>query len=530
MDCKVIIASLVSFVALSGTFAAERVGDWYVNIPSSVLKSMSASERTCAERAIKQFNGASFKAASAEWARFQSEFLTTASEEASAWAQFFCALSFDKAKEKYKAVEMYSEALELFPDSSAACLCLYFRGRSYIQNGNIKKGCADYIEILDNPAMNKHPVAYAACNSLAWEFLVAGKYEQALEYWRMLKDMPASGNRAIWRAASENLNLVDGLTNPEGALAKIVSNEKRTFDERRKFLRDWRAVMWREANHPSTLAQAIFKNGKKSDDTKEARMKYKKRLTVAFSKAAEAVFKKCDGGEWELLMIQYESFLQISPSGIPKIIEKAVSLLRAEKVEDRRSSMASEFVKRLTQSRRFAEAKLIAENVSNPVKRAWLHVDIGWEMRDGKYIAENLDVLEKSPDADIVRKAKLNRAACCRHILKDYDTAIKIWNEYPDPPGTLWQIAECQRLAGRKAVAQGVLDEICGVFPSDAASAMLRKGDWYAADGDKKNAIGCYRRVLSHAEWKKTSASSQAHQRLERYGIATGGAVLNEIH
>jgi hypothetical protein len=59
---------------------------------------------------------------------------------------------------------------------------------------------------------------------------------------------------------------------------------------------------------------------------------------------------------------------------------------------------------------------------------------------------------------------------------------------------------------------------------------MLRKGDWYRDDGDVKRAIGCYRRILAHAEWKKTAAASQAHQRLEVYGIGTGGAVLNEVH
>ena len=74
------------------------------------------------------------------------------------------------------------------------------------------------------------------------------------------------------------------------------------------------------------------------------------------------------------------------------------------------------------------------------------------------------------------------------------------------------------------------MDEICGVFPNDAAQAMLTKGDWFRDAGDKKNAIGCYRRILSHAEWKKSSSASQAHQRLEAFGIATGGAVVNDVH
>ena len=141
-----------------------------------------------------------------------------------------------------------------------------------------------------------------------------------------------------------------------------------------------------------------------------------------------------------------------------------------------------------------------------------------------------MEIVEKSPDLAEVEKAKRSHARCCHEILRDYDAAIKLYESAPEPPRTLWYVAQCHRAAGRLQKAQMQLDEICGIFPDEAALAMLTKGDWYRDAGEKKQAIGCYRRILAHAEWKKSQAASQAHQRLEAFGIATGGAVVNEVH
>ena len=49
------------------------------------------------------------------------------------------------------------------------------------------------------------------------------------------------------------------------------------------------------------------------------------------------------------------------------------------------------------------------------------------------------------------------------------------------------------------------------------------------SDGEKEKAIGLYRQLLKNPKWKQSGASSQAHQALERFGIATGGAMTNEV-
>lgn len=507
--------------------AAERVGDWYVNIPSSVFAQMSSSERTCAERATSLFNQNSFKASAAEWKRFQTEFITTASEDVAAWAAFFYAFSLDKAKERFKAVEMFSEAIELYPDCFASSLALYFRGRSYIENGNSAKGIEDLVQFVSNPDSNTHPVAYAAYNTLAWDSLSKGKIEEAISYWTSVKELPMRGNPNIWRNVSWQLTLLRSLSNPVAEISAIANNTEVEFERRRVLLREWRRNMWNALTHPNTVVDAYFKKDNKKVDLKVARKEYLKKMAVAFSKIASPIYKKCDGGDWELLIDEFDTVTELMPQNTSKAIERIVKALQETKSK---SSRASSFITKLSNSGRNKEARLFLDFISEPERRAWKGVELGWKVRDGKFILENLDFLEKSADPEVVRKAKLDRARCCKEITRDYDTAIKIWNEYPNPPSTLWQIAEAQRLAGRKKIAQGVLDEICGVFPSDAPHAMLRKGDWYAADSDKKSAISCYRKILQHGDWKKSSAASQAHQRLERYGIATGGAVLNEVH
>ncbi|MBO5643354.1 MAG: hypothetical protein J6S51_05050 [Kiritimatiellae bacterium] len=525
-----IVFSLALALISFASSAAERVGDWYVNIPASVFAQMSSSERTCAERATSLFNKNSFKAAAAEWKRFQTEFITTASEDVAAWAAFFYAFSLDKAKERFKAVEMFGEAIELYPDSFASGLALYFRARSHIENGNTTKGIEDLVQFVSNPDFNTHHVAYAAYNTLAWDSLSKGKVQEAISYWTSVKELPSRGNLSIWRSATWQLTLLRCLSNPAAEISAIANNTEVDFERRRVLLREWRRNMWNALTRPNSVVEAYFKKESKKADIKVARNEYLKKMAVAFSKIASPVYKKCDGGDWELLIDDYETVAELMPKNVAKAIERIVTALQATQDKKLRSSRASSFITKLSNNGRNSEARLLLDCITEPERRAWKGAELGWKSRDGKFILENLDFLEKSADPEVVRKAKLDRARCCKELTRDYDTAIKIWNEYPNPPSTLWQIAEAQRLAGRKKIAQGVLDEICGVFPSDAAHAMLRKGDWYAADSDKKSAIACYRKILQHGDWKKSSAASQAHQRLERYGIATGGAVLNEVH
>ena len=520
----------IGVFACAAAMAAERIGDWYVNVPAEVLKKMSMSERTCAERALKQLDGGSARAAANEWKRFNTEFITTASEEALAWASFFQAYSLNKAKDSFKAIELSSETIELYPDSKASCASLFFRGAAQGANGQVQKAMADYRELVDNEQFASHPLAYTAHNRLAWNQLQAGKLKEAMQEWQVVTELKRDAHRAEWDSAKRNLSTIESLSDPAAKLTDLATrfadNPKKGVEE----IRNWRNSLWWTVWHDEKLPHTYFESHKgKAKDVRSAEIVYLVKLTKAFETQAEAVYKAA-GSEWEFLMTQFDATVALVPKSADKMINKVGGEVRKVADKQLQSDRAVAFIRKLREMKRITEAKLFLDLIQDPVKRAWTGAEIGWTARDGNYIVECLKPIEAMPDPSVADSAKRNHAKCCQELLKDYDGAIKFYEEAPQPPATLWSVADCHRAAGRKPKAQAVLDEICSMFPNDAPNAMLRKGDWYRDDGDKKNAIGCYRRILAHAEWKKAGAASQAHQRLEAFGIGTGGAVLNDVH
>ena len=527
---KRLLPLLAAMAALSAS-AAERIGDWWVAMPADVLRSMSASERTCADRALGQLDGNGAKAAADEFKRFETEFLATATEDALAWASFFRAYSLDRANDKFKAVDQYSETIELYPDSPATCAALFFRGRCQGANGQVQKGLDDYRELVGRPEFASHPLAYAAHNRLASGELKAGRLASARTEWEAVRALPRDGNRTEWDDANGNLSLLAALADPEAAMRNAAGDETVDAGKRREKLRGWRNWIWGAVWNNTPVVEAYFReNLGGAKDVRAAELAWLGRMSATFAAFAEPIYRGTPGGDWELATVELDAAAALDPKNLSPKVDRMVALLRKTDDPEVRSSRAVEFAAKLRDMGRIDEAKLLLDCIADPVRRARTAAGIGWRARDGAYVAEALAPLEALPDPEVAGKAKREHARCCQELLKDYDAAIRLYEEAPSPPATLWEVARCHRAAGRLAKAQAALDEICGVFPADAAQAMLAKGDWYRDAGDRKNAIACYRRILAHAEWKKGDAASQAHQRLEAFGIATGGAVVNEAH
>ena len=103
------------------------------------------------------------------------------------------------------------------------------------------------------------------------------------------------------------------------------------------------------------------KNLGKAKDVKEAKTEYLKRMSVAFSKVAGPVFAKCEGGSWEMLLIEYDTVAALNPKNAGKAVEKVSAAIRAEKSPERRGSKASRFIDRLVRDRKFTDAKLFLD-------------------------------------------------------------------------------------------------------------------------------------------------------------------------
>lgn len=517
-------------LATGVTLAADRYGDWYVAVPPQVYKVMSQGERTCVDRAVKLLEGNSARAAANEWKRINNEFLTTAKEDSLAWASFFEAYCLAKAKDTFKAIDLFSEVIELYPDSEAACAATFFRGAYQGANGMRTREMDDYRAIVDNPEFNQHPLVFVARNRLGADLLGRGKLEEALQEWQTVVDMKRAINPREWDDAKNNFNVLDNIQNTAGRMVASIGKEEDKPADKLRRLRDWRNWTWQTVWNPNQLVRSYFKEHKGSaKDEQGARMEFLKKMSKDYSSFAYPYYKAC-GAEWEFLLVQFDVVRNLMPKDLDKMVLKVGGEVRKAPDKAAQSARALQFIGILNGMGRANDSKLFLDLILDPVKRAWTAVDIGWRMRDSKYIVENLKTLEASPDPSVSDEAKRNHARCCEELMRDYDGAIKLYEEAPAPSGTLWAIARCHRAAGRMSKAQMQLDEICSMFPNEASNAMLTKGDWYRDAGDKKNAIGCYRRILGHNDWKRTGAASQAHQRLEAFGIATGGAVVNDIH
>lgn len=108
-----------------------------------------------------------------------------------------------------------------------------------------------------------------------------------------------------------------------------------------------------------------------------------------------------------------------------------------------------------------------------------------------------------------------------------YDEAIKAFRTANKQPDSTWEIADC--LVALKQFDQAVttVREIESVGGATASAASLKIANIYRASGDKGREVGQLRTVLKR--YPKSSESSQAHGRLESYGVAlTGGEAETE--
>ena len=135
-----------------------------------------------------------------------------------------------------------------------------------------------------------------------------------------------------------------------------------------------------------------------------------------------------------------------------------------------------------------------------------------------KALAE-VAVLEKStqhagPDLTWTKASLLQR-------LGRYEEAIKAYREANRQPDSTWQIADC--LVAMKQFPQAVstVKELEAVGGAVASAAALRAADIHRTAGDKGAEVKQLRSVLKR--YPKSGESSQAHNRLEAYGVPLVG-------
>ncbi len=183
-------------------------------------------------------------------------------------------------------------------------------------------------------------------------------------------------------------------------------------------------------------------------------------------------------------------------------------------------------VDRLRNARQFDRAMEMVARIGNQPLAMWKEIEI--LNAQGQYPAQlvKCEALEKMNDKDYSLRALRHRAWICHHAVGRYEDAIKLYAMINDPPGTLWAVSDCYERWGKRDNAVSTLTEIENFFERDAAQAALRKAEIWDRAQDKVKTVAALRAVLK--KYPKHQVSSQAHQMLERLGVATGGGVIDE--
>jgi tetratricopeptide (TPR) repeat protein len=236
------------------------------------------------------------------------------------------------------------------------------------------------------------------------------------------------------------------------------------------------------------------------------------------------------GRPWDHALTAFRLWREFKPeAGAGRIPAITALLARLELDDAGRDRHARDFALLLCDYRLFDEARALLPQVKDLAANRWLAYEIGNRANALPEAQLALEELVANPDAAVSLRAKKTLAWFHKDRTRQYDKAIALYLDISEPPGTLWSLQECYRRAGKKREAYTILTELASIFPSEAPRAVWTQGQYREQDGEKEQAIALYRRLLSQPDWKKSPESSSAHQALERLGIATGGAVINEV-
>lgn len=532
---------LAAVVAASAIFS--HAGDWTWRMPIQYYQNLDFEKRDTIDKAVAAFVKAEdaanrnmsvpdvqiplFRTAAAEWKKYTVRFdLDLEDENIKAYAIFMNAMSLKGARDRNAAMKIFEELLDFYPDEKwVAPAARFMIGECQIANGENTKAKRSYLAMVASDP--DHPLAcraYRRLGDLAWKLLNA---EEAIRNWRLAAaDTYKDSATTDWRAARDNL-----------IQACVIAGK---WDEAASFFfegidQDAHARRVRAAqDFENLVGQRRWQWGgwwydaKYLDKPAERDKAYKEidKGILAWHEKQKGTFAAA-GQEWDWLKREFNYRKAIDFNNAKKLLPDMAKCVK-DTEEKAREGRAREFANFLCDARLFAEAHEMEQHIPSPLGRLWFSYEIDSRANDWNACILTLEQIMKDPDPEVVLKGKKSLAWIYKDRLRDFEKALKIYREISTPPGTLWDIQYCLRQLGKKQEAQATLQEL-EFFPDQRAQAIWVEAEYYREDGNKDMAVARYRRLLSDPDLKKSQQSSQAHQRLEAWGIATGGAVVETI-
>ena len=518
---------------------------WSWVLPVKIYQNLDFSERAGIDRAREAYHRAEeaerrntpvnelipfYRGAAAEWKKVQLQNEMTASPALSAYLLFMQGLSLQGARDRNAAIKAYTELLDYFLDERwIATAALYHIGLAHQQNGDERQAQTTFATLVEDPEHAKHALAARALRRLGDLSWRAKKSAEAIAYWRRVLSEHYKGvARSDYNEVRDLCTQALAVTGQWHEYEELLFEGMAEDDHKKRADAVQRAADWlrNRMYHfwPGWYYDVTFPERERN----AKRQEWRKQIAEWYD-THRALFAAAER-QWDHAVLGFRIWREYNGELAAKRVPAINKLLRELKLDDAaKAKAARDFAIVLCDNKMFDEARAMLPFLKNLVDNLWLTYEI--ENRADQLPAAQLalEQLVAQPDAEVSLAGKKRLAWFHKERTRQYDKAIALYIDISQPPGTLWDLQECYRRAGKKLEAYTVLAELASIFPPEAARAVWVQGQYREQDGEKEKAIACYRRLLSQPEWKKTWESSQAHQALERLGIATGGAVVNEV-
>ncbi len=514
----------VAWALCLGLAAPAARADWNWKLTGDQIQLLTAFEEQQYKKAEKLVDSRKFDAAAAEFEKFRVRFEDS---DLIPYVLFLQAHSLHKAAKRNNAIRMYQQVIDYFGyDINAAAPAKYWQGKAHLDNGDTLKGLKVMQQMVEHPDYKYHPLAAGALRYLADNHWTKEEYEPAIRYYKQIwDDFYRENKQAVQHAENMIIGWYVWQKDYDGFEDWYVGDDVRVGKTRLQMEAAKRA--WDVAHHgfagdwggryPNTRIR------EKRDDM-EAFYKYFQRRREEFERSANI-------WDWYDRAIQFTVYRHGGPNNTyrDELIDEALAYI-AKQYDGEPEQANKKYVwlgDRLRDIKQFEKAKFCYSKLTDPNLYAWKSYEMTGRY-EGKWqdAVKFLEQIEASGNEEWVMRAQREHANVFKDRLGKYDEAIKLYRIINDPPWSIWQIVDAHLRAKQHEQAVTRLREMENFFPKEASQAAYKIAKIKEGNGDKDGAIASWRRILK--VYPGSREASRSHQDLERYGIETGGGVMDE--
>tara|TARA_B110000908_G_scaffold117283_1_gene137444 strand:- start:142 stop:1881 length:1740 start_codon:yes stop_codon:yes gene_type:complete len=551
--------------------SAMRAGDEIIYPPKEFAK-LDTFEGLNLEDADKLYKKKDYKGAYAAYKAYSFEFVKSKALPYVLLRMGRCLHMIDK---RHAAIKAYQDVVDYFPDDvSYAAGALFYIGQCHQQNGDTAKQNAVWARMVKDDDYVAQPNSGTALAYLGGAMAKLGKFEEAAEYhWRTAVAFSKTNHQAAALARSAVINhFVTRSSNDDklkefyveaggfdgrGQKSDQPDEDKRYWttvlktaqdmksaeqDKREKVARYWSAKMGdRFADNDGLRKQWIDLQNVYEKDTKSwlARLEKQYKLQPA---VLARVLKWCGYYSADVKMRSAFFASQSKPflAGM-KTVEKMKLMgdLRhpLRMYEESRTVMRSvstqglndEEIKKLTNFAAYYEPEEFVLRYFARMKDKTFASKSRFDYYNAR-THKNKPFMEKAlAEIPLLRKAPkyagqaliLSQARLLQKLGR-YEEGIKAYRGANKQPESTWGVTDCMVALKQYPQAVKTVQGLESVGGGIASAASLRIAEIYRISGNKGKEVQQLRMVLQR--YPKSGESSEAHNRLEKYGVAlTGG-------